>query len=79
MTNIPFLRKISEDLNPHWENHPSQRDFVHGLFHHFMGEVWKEMGCDEEAEKDYKRRDDHWIRHENLREYQKRTGRKKSP
>ena len=72
------LRSLTKKLDPYWKNHPNQRDFWHGLYHHIQGEAWRENGYYEEAREDFKRRDDHWIRHENLRQYQERTGRSRS-
>ena len=31
MSNDPFGRAITNFLNPYWENHPNQRDAVHGF------------------------------------------------
>jgi hypothetical protein len=78
MTDNRIGRAITNSLQPYWNNHPNQRDFFHGLYHQFMADCWKEAGNYEEAEKDLKRRDDHWLRHENQRQYENRTGRRHS-
>ena len=67
MSNDPFGRAITNFLNPYWENHPNQRDAVHGFYHNAAGHFWNFMGDSEKANADFKRRDDHWIRHENGR------------
>ncbi len=79
MSDDPIFRKLTNDLEPYWENHPNQRDFFHGLYHFFAAGGWKEAGDSEQAHKDIERCLDHWVRHENQKQYKERTGRSKSP
>ena len=51
---------------------------MHGLYHQIAGDFWTLLGQKDKAEKDYKRRDDHWVRHENQQSYKQRTGRSRS-
>ena len=78
MSNDPIGRAITNMLEPYWQNHPNQRDFVHGVYHDVRGKMWDLVGDHEKAEKDYERRDDHWVRHENQEQYYNRTGRRRS-
>ncbi len=78
MSNDPIGRAITTALDPYWQNHPNQRDAIHGLYHNIAGNFWNAVGQKEKAEKDFKRRDDHWVRHENRENYRKRTGRSRS-
>ena len=78
MSNDPVGRAITKALDPYWENHPNQRDAVHGLYHQIAGDFWNFLGEQDKAQRDYERRDDHWVRHENQRKYKERTGRSRS-
>ena len=78
MSNDPIGRAITNALKPYWEKHPNQRDAVHGLYHHIAGSIRNTLGQKDKAKKDFKRSDDHWIRHENQNQYKKRTGRSRS-
>lgn len=49
MSNDPFGRKITEMLEPHWKNHPGQRDAVHGAYHAGAGCFWGAAGAVEGA------------------------------
>ena len=47
MSNDQIFRGVTTILDPYWEKHPNQRDFWHGLYHHIVGEGWRDMGYDE--------------------------------
>ena len=52
MSNDPIGRAITKALDPYWEDHPDQRDAVHGLYHQIDGDFWSLLGEDEKAQKD---------------------------
>ena len=78
MSNDPIGRAITRALDSYWEKHPNQRDFVHGLYHCIMAASWEDIGNHELAQKDVERCLDHWVRHENQKQYKERTGRSRS-
>jgi len=78
MSNDPLGRYITKSLDPYWEKHPNQRDFWHGLYHCIMGGLYAEAGEYERSHKDVERCLDHWVRHENQKQYKERTGRSRS-